>query len=83
MKQIKLIIALGFSLSLFGQEFTSYNEGDGLINNSVNCLALDMNDQLWIGTNSGLSFFDGNSWLNYNENSGLVNNLITAVFIDN
>ena len=46
-------------LLLAAQDFTNFVESDGLIDNSVNCIAVDLNGKAWIGTNGGLSSFDG------------------------
>lgn len=82
MKLLKLFLAFGCSLSMMAQGFTNYIEDDGLISNSVNCLAIDENDHVWIGTNNGLSFFDGLMWSSFTTDDGMVDNLITSLFVD-
>lgn len=84
MKEILLFTLLLATLQLSAQTFTNFTTDDGLINNSVNCLAVNADDALWFGTQEGLSFFDGNSWLNYDVNShpDLVSNTITALAVD-
>ncbi|MGK7391587.1 MAG: two-component regulator propeller domain-containing protein [Candidatus Cyclobacteriaceae bacterium M2_1C_046] len=56
--------------------FTTYDRSDGLINNSVRCMAFDKKGFLWIGTVNGLSFFDGNRFYNITTSHGLADNLI-------
>lgn len=83
--KIKLLFSfLFFSIYLNAQLFTNYTVDDGLINNTVNCLAIDDNDNLWFGTQEGVSFFDGTDWTNYDVNSHpeLINNTITAIAVD-
>jgi len=47
------------------QTFTNYTTADGLIDNSVNCVAVGANDVVWFGTQNGISSFDGTSWNSY------------------
>jgi len=83
MKYIFTILIAFFAISLTAQIFTNYTEADGLISNSVSSVVVDADDNLWFGTNKGISRFDGTTWTNYNmDNSGLVDNVITAIFID-
>jgi len=72
------------SLALNAQTFTNYTTDDGLINNAVNCVAVDNMDNVWFGTQGGLSYFDGTTWVNYNQDShpDLINNAIQAVAVD-
>lgn len=82
-KIITLFFLLGM-INLQAQTFTNYTTAEGLINNSTNCLAIDADDNLWIGTQEGISYFDGTNWTNYDVNShpGLIHNTITAIAVD-
>ena len=84
MKNTLILFFIILSCSLHAQIFTNYTTADGLINNSVNCLAVDHNDDLWFGTQEGISKFDGTNWTNYDVNShpDLVSNTITALAVD-
>ncbi len=84
MKQILAFFCLFLTLQLSAQTFTNYTTDDGLINNTVNCLAIDANDHIWFGTQEGISFFDGTTWTNYDVDSTpeLVSNTITAIAVD-
>ncbi|MGD8353726.1 MAG: chitobiase/beta-hexosaminidase C-terminal domain-containing protein, partial [Pseudomonadota bacterium] len=60
--------------------FTTF---DGLISNSVRAIAVDRLGFKWIGTDKGLSQFDGDkNWVTYDYSDGLPSNLINCVVID-
>jgi signal transduction histidine kinase/ligand-binding sensor domain-containing protein/DNA-binding response OmpR family regulator len=48
---------------------THYSVSNGLINNSVECVYIDMEGYVWIATATGLQQFDGFNFLNYSYNS--------------
>ncbi|MFT5386132.1 MAG: ligand-binding sensor domain-containing protein [Saprospiraceae bacterium] len=84
---MKNILSLCFAficLYLQAQTFTNYTTAEGLINNSVSCLAVDANDDLWFGTQEGISHFDGTNWTSYDviSHPNLVSNTITALTVD-
>ena len=84
MKQLCFVLFCAtFAMSGFCQEFTNFTEADGLIDNSVNCVAVDGNDHLWFGTQNGLSSFDGTSWTGYTTSSGIIDNAISAIAVMN
>lgn len=48
------------------QQATVYNtHTSGIISDNIYCLSFDENENLWIGTDQGLSFFDGEKFWNY------------------
>jgi signal transduction histidine kinase/ligand-binding sensor domain-containing protein len=49
--------------------FQLYTVKDGLLSNTVNCLYQDTKGYLWIGTNEGISRYDGTSFFNYTHTS--------------
>lgn len=61
---------------------TNFTRGDGLIGNSVTSIAVDDNNNIWVGTNSGLSKFDGSSWTSYTTADGLADDAISALSFD-
>jgi ligand-binding sensor domain-containing protein len=73
-----------------GQELTEHfrvlNSANGLASNAVNCVCKDHNGFLWIGTNNGLSRFDGKNVVNYfhqpNDSNSLVNNGVNSICED-
>lgn len=75
------IIALALCSSLSAQTFTNYTTAEGLISNNVLCLDVGNSDEIWFGTQSGISVFDGTNWSSYTNasNSGLVDDNIQAI----
>lgn len=66
----------GASLFKFdGSDWTPYLQDKG-----ISAMALDVNGNLWVGTNGyGVFKFDGTNWTNYtSSNSGLVDNSINT-----
>lgn len=56
-----------------GQEWTRYVEGkESLPNNVIRALAMDNSGNLWVGTPSGISVFDGEKWKLIDDNNGLL-----------
>ena len=55
---------------------------NGLLNNEVNTIIQDRKGYLWIGTNGGLSKYDGISFTNYTTENGLSNNSISSLIED-
>ncbi|MEP6748459.1 MAG: two-component regulator propeller domain-containing protein, partial [Bacteroidota bacterium] len=49
--------------------FVRYTVKDGLCQNNITCLQQDEWGYLWVGTDNGLSRFDGNSFNNYSASS--------------
>lgn len=84
MKNLFTFLLAFVAVSLTAQTFTNYTEAEGLAGNSVSSVTVDAVDNLWFGTNSGISKFDGTTWTTYNvDNSpGLIDNSITALFVD-
>ena len=63
------------------RKFTRVN--DGLADNFVYDMAIEPGGTVWVATDSGISYFQGNVWKTYDSsNSPLAEDLITAVAID-
>src|SRR5687767_12085019 len=64
--------------------WTVYNSSNSqLPENSVRCIAEDLNNVKWIGTDYGLAAFDGATWTIYQTfNSGIPDNSIRSIAID-
>ena len=62
-----------------GQVISHYTKKEGLPSNFVNALDEDEKGNIVIGTNSGLSIFNGKEFKNYDFSSGIGNGFITDV----
>lgn len=82
MKKSIAILFLAFTISASAQTFTSYTTEDGLVNNAVLCVDVDADDNVWFGTQEGISFFDGSDWINYTTDDGLVFNTVWGILMD-
>lgn len=74
----------GGGISLFDGKSTwkSWNTNDGLAGNVVYAIAQDKDGSLWLGTNHGISHFDGKKFVNYGRADGLLGDNVYAVAID-
>ncbi|MDP2982242.1 MAG: two-component regulator propeller domain-containing protein [Candidatus Latescibacter sp.] len=59
-----------------------YTVKDGLINNSIQTVAVDQSGIVWVGTYFGVSSFDGKAWKRYTTADGLAQNNVQAIAID-
>lgn len=65
---IVLVTSL-FSANVSSQSFTNYTTTEGLVDNNVNCVVIDWKDNLWFGTNNGISMYDGTNWTSFTTTS--------------
>jgi ligand-binding sensor domain-containing protein len=81
-----LLIICSYILPVFGQTYTwnSYTtENSPLPSNNLNALDLGNDGILWIGSDSGLTGYNGSAWISYNtSNSDLAANNISSIQID-
>ena len=91
MKKISLkvaclvILTFFFTFTTIAQKWTNYTTTDGLADNFVTSIAIDVHGNKWFGTYNGVSKFDGSNWTTYRFNNtanGLVNNWVNAIIID-
>ncbi len=73
------------SLASSDIKVTTYTIKDGLADNSVKSIVEDDNGNLWLGTSSGITFFDlqNNSFINYSSSDGVIGNdfnLLAALY---
>ncbi len=66
----------------------NFTVSDGLSNNSINSILEDENGNLWLGTGSGISFFDveKETFINFSKADGIIGesiNTASALRIDN
>lgn len=81
---ILLFIATNIINTVFGQEFSmlNYTVNDGLPSNQITSTCEDSYGFLWIGTNNGVSRFNGKSFVNYGYTEGLRNLFVGAIYED-
>lgn len=59
------------------------NTNSGLPSNVINCLVSDSIGNVWVGTDKGLSKYDGTNWTTYNtKNSPILSDNIRKIVID-
>ncbi len=64
------------------ENWLSFNEEDGLVNNYVQAIAVDHHDRVWIGTKGGVSVFSHNTISSITEKDGLTSNNVLSVSVD-
>ena len=85
MKKTFIIFLLFFHIFLFAQSKYKYNHfttDDGLPTNTIYAITEDKSGNIVLGTDNGLSIFDGNDFKNYNVKDGLQNPFIVSVMTD-
>jgi ligand-binding sensor domain-containing protein len=66
-----------------GTEWTLYTQANSGYPGAAACITSDSQNNLWLGSGSGLYKFDGTDWTEYTtSNSGLANRNVTAIAID-
>jgi ligand-binding sensor domain-containing protein len=63
-------------------KWTYFNKADGLPSNTIYALYEDRSGKIWIGTDGGLSVYDGSSFTNFSTEDGLVANDVYAIAED-
>jgi ligand-binding sensor domain-containing protein/serine phosphatase RsbU (regulator of sigma subunit) len=69
---------------VFSQQyyFDNYSVSQGLAQSTVYSIIQDRNDNYWMGTQAGLSKFDGVSFVNYTAEDGIAEGGVRTVFED-
>lgn len=76
----------GGGLSLFDTQnhtFRNFTTHDGLPGNFILALRQDSSGNLWIGSNKGLSRFDGKTFINYSKLNGLTSEFVFSIEFGN
>mgnify|MGYP000114215588 FL=1 len=76
----------GGGLSMFDIEtqiFRNYTVKHGLPGNYILAIHEGFDGNLWIGSNKGLSKFDGTTFLNYSQTNGLISDYVFSIEFDN
>ena len=65
MKLFSFLTSCLFLINSNAQTITNYTTSDGLLDNFVECIDVDVNDNIWFGTSVGVQSFDGVNWISY------------------
>lgn len=73
-----------FRVNIVNKRRKNYTSASSnLISNSVRAIAVDRLGFKWVGTDRGVSYFDGkNTWVTYDYGDGLPSNTINCVVVD-
>ncbi len=85
MKQYLLFLSFFFiGFYSFSQDYpyTNFSLEEGLPQSQVNVVLQNSRGFLWVGTNGGISRFDGKNFYNYSILDGLSDNVITSIYED-
>src|SRR5690349_18989023 len=84
-QEIVLLLCLAFSLECFAQSYTfkHFTTNDGLVQTDITDIKQDKKGNIWIGTNGGISVFDGKKFTNYDDHDLLQSLRINAMLCDN
>ena len=84
--RVSLVICLLILLSYssFSQEYSyaHYDVKDGLAGSNVYCITQDKQGFIWMGTEGGVSRFDGTHFTNFNLEDGLPDIEVLQIFAD-
>ena len=79
-RNILFIILSVFIIEVNAQTITNYTTADGLMSDFVECIAVDIYDNIWFGTSVGLQMYDGVNWISYSSaDFGLSTNNVKVV----
>lgn len=79
-----LLFCFLFSAMVTGQSFSfkNYTTNDGLVQTDITDIKQDKKGNIWIGTNGGISIFDGKQFTNYDDHDLLQSLRINALLCD-
>lgn len=78
---IVLLAGMGFPSPLSAQRynFFNYTVNDGLVQSQALAITQDRDGYLWIGTQGGLSRYDGKRFISFAEAGGLASNIVFSL----
>src|ERR1700744_3914525 len=81
---LSCILLLHLTYSGLSQEYsyTHYDISDGLAGSTVYCIAQDKQGFIWLGTETGVSRFDGTHFHNFTTKDGLPDVEVLEMFAD-
>ena len=80
-KKVILVIISFLTLELDAQVITNYTTADGLISDFVECIDVDLNNNIWLGTSEGYKCLMGLHWTTFNVANfpGMLSNNIKCI----
>jgi len=81
MKHRLLLIISVVALQLNAQTITNYTTADGLLTDFIECVEVDVNDNIWLGSSIGIQVFDAGitNGTTYTTADGLVNDNVKKI----
>lgn len=81
---VLIVVLFCVSITSQGQQhsFIHYTSEDGLSQSQINSIVQDTSGFIWIGTNGGLSRFDGKTFKNFSTLNGLAENQVYSLAVD-
>jgi len=81
MQRYIFLVFFYMSFTISSQTITNYTTSDGLLNDFVECIDVDIYDNVWVGTSIGVQLFDGANSINYNTSNspGMAANNIKVI----
>lgn len=72
-----------FRVNILNKRRKNFTTSHGMVSNTVRAIAVDRLGFKWIGTDRGVSQFDGKkNWVSYDYGDGLASNLINCIVVD-
>lgn len=84
MKALALGILLLGAFGSVQAQFTNYTMANSDLPSDYVCggVAIDQDNNVWVGTDAGVAKFDGTNWTVYTTTDGLPSNIISCVAVD-
>ena len=62
-------------------QIVNYTTANGLIDNYIECVTVDINDNVWFGSANGVQMYDGVNWITYDQANypGMLSNNIKCI----
>lgn len=72
-----------YESNIYNCQDTIWDTSNVLDHKNIRSLALDSQDNLWVGTDHGLAMYDGANWILFNaDNSDIPDNKVKHIFVD-
>lgn len=81
-KFVLFLLLISFPSYSQTYSFDNYTVQDGIVQSNVAAIVQDNNGDIWLGTESGVSRFNGKKFQNYSTDDGLADNNVTAMLLD-